>query len=104
MKRATIVAKAREYIGTPFVHQGRTKGQAIDCVGLVICTASELGLKNKHGVVASVEALPQQYSHQPQGNLTHETMAYHLPRKSMADMKPGDVVTARFSRATSHAA
>ena len=104
MKRADIVACARTYVDTPFVHQGRMKGKGIDCVGLVICVAAELGLQDKLGKVASIEDLPQQYSHMPQGNLTHDTMGQHLHRKGMDAMKPGDVVTCRFRGATSHAA
>lgn len=42
---------AREYISTPFVHQGRLKGVGIDCIGLVVCVARESGLeiKDYHG-------------------------------------------------------
>ncbi len=32
---ADIVAEARSCIGTPFRHQGRTKGLALDCLGLL---------------------------------------------------------------------
>lgn len=33
---ARLVAIARQWVGTPYVHQHRTKGVAVDCVGLVI--------------------------------------------------------------------
>ena len=33
--RLTIVAAAREWIGTPYRHQGSVKGIACDCLGLV---------------------------------------------------------------------
>jgi cell wall-associated NlpC family hydrolase len=39
-----IVTKAREYLGTRFHHQARLKGKAIDCVGLFLGIARELGL------------------------------------------------------------
>jgi NlpC/P60 family putative phage cell wall peptidase len=42
--RNKIVATARSYIGTRYVHQGRVKGVGIDCAGLIICVARELGL------------------------------------------------------------
>lgn len=41
-----IIAKAREFIGTPYLHQGRVKGAGIDCCGLVIQVAKELGLSD----------------------------------------------------------
>lgn len=33
---------ARGMIGTPWVHRGRTPGQALDCVGVVLAVASGL--------------------------------------------------------------
>lgn len=42
--RADIVSAARAYLGTPFVHQGRLRGAGVDCVGLLICMARDLGI------------------------------------------------------------
>ncbi len=42
--REQVVAKAREYLGTPHKHHGRVKGGAIDCAGLLICVGKELGI------------------------------------------------------------
>lgn len=42
--REQFVAEARTWIGTPYQHQGRLKGIACDCIGLVIGTAQALGL------------------------------------------------------------
>lgn len=39
--------RAREYVGTPFRHQGRTPGRALDCVGLPSCVAQSFGLEVK---------------------------------------------------------
>lgn len=33
---AQVIEEAREWIGTPYIHQQRLKGRATDCVGLVI--------------------------------------------------------------------
>lgn len=46
MNRQTIVNKAREFLETPYHHQGRIKGVGIDCAGLLICVAHELELSN----------------------------------------------------------
>lgn len=35
MRRADIVAAAREWLGTPYQHQASRKGQGTDCLGLV---------------------------------------------------------------------
>jgi cell wall-associated NlpC family hydrolase len=39
-----IVETARTWLGTPFHHQGRVKGAGVDCIGLVIGVARELGI------------------------------------------------------------
>ena len=35
-----IIAAARAELGTPFVHQGRIPGRALDCAGLAVVVAS----------------------------------------------------------------
>lgn len=37
-----IVAAARGWLGVPWRHQGRSR-RGVDCVGLVVCVARELG-------------------------------------------------------------
>ena len=39
-----MIAAAREAIGTPFRHQGRTVGKGIDCAGLMVYAMSSAGL------------------------------------------------------------
>lgn len=46
MTRAELmISAAREAIGTPFRHQGRTVGQGIDCAGLMVHSAKSAGLE-----------------------------------------------------------
>lgn len=40
---AAIVAAARSHLGTPWMHQARLPGHGMDCIGLVICVAREVG-------------------------------------------------------------
>ena len=47
--RSNIVACARSYVGTPFVHQGRVKGVGIDCIGLIVMVARDCGLRAEDG-------------------------------------------------------
>ena len=42
--REQVVRAAREWLGTPWHHQGRVKGVGVDCVGVVIGVARDLGL------------------------------------------------------------
>lgn len=41
---ADVVAAARGHLLTPWQHQGRVPGLALDCAGLLICVARQLGL------------------------------------------------------------
>lgn len=45
MRNTDLVVKtAREWVGTPYVHQHRQRGHAVDCVGLVIGVGIEAGV------------------------------------------------------------
>lgn len=39
-----ILAAARGWLGTKFHHQGRKKNVGVDCIGLIVGVAQELGL------------------------------------------------------------
>ncbi len=39
INKSRIVQTGRQYIGTPFVHQGRKPGIGLDCVGLISAIA-----------------------------------------------------------------
>lgn len=62
VSRADVVAAARGHIDTPWQHQGRLVGVALDCAGLVIVAARQLQL-----VPADFDI--NGYSRQPDGTL-----------------------------------
>jgi cell wall-associated NlpC family hydrolase len=82
--RAEVVAEARSWISTPWVHQHRTKGIAVDCAGLVIGVARSLGL-----VPADFDV--PAYKRQPNGTMI-DLCAAHMTRVDQAQMQPGDVL------------
>ena len=43
-KGLEVVDAARAWIGTPYVHQHRLRGSAVDCVGLIIGVGLEAGV------------------------------------------------------------
>jgi hypothetical protein len=70
---ADVVATARRYLNTPFAHEGRVRGRALDCVGLPICVAIDLGLRTTSGVLIDSDMFGA-YPRQPcAGYSTHET-------------------------------
>ena len=57
MTRNEIVNAARQWRGTQFVHQGRTK-HGVDCIGLVLNVAWELGALPRNYDVQGYERMP----------------------------------------------
>lgn len=55
---ADVVAAARAELGTPWMHQARLSGVAVDCAGLVIVTAKRLGLVPLAWDIADYGRLP----------------------------------------------
>jgi NlpC/P60 family putative phage cell wall peptidase len=92
MTGAAIVAAARGWIDTPYVHQSATKGAGCDCLGLIRGIWREL-----HG--AEPEAVPA-YSmdwSEPQGEERLWTAAArHMSSKARLVAHPGDVILFRM--------
>ena len=92
--RAAMVAAAREWIGTPWVHQQRLKGVAVDCVGLVIGIGRELGM-------CAPDFDVNGYGRRPDGTLLAQCaqLMRHIPRDTM---QPGDVIVVATDSAPCH--
>lgn len=92
-----IVAAARSLIGTPFRHQGRVPGLALDCAGLVIAVAAQLGID--HFDVPG-------YGRRPHQGLLEQTLdtqpALHAVGRSAH--QAGDILLMRFAREPQHLA
>lgn len=94
MRAEQIIAAARECIDTPFAHQGRVVGLALDCAGVAVHVAQHW---------YSVEQ-PAAY-----GRLPHDAMLEHwLDRQPylQREMVPhaGDVLLMRFKGEPQHLA
>lgn len=76
---AELVACARSWLGTRFHHQGRLKKTArhsggVDCLGLLVGVAAELGLRGKQGQLFS-DADVVSYGHLPDVAKLRQTLA-----------------------------
>lgn len=40
-----IAESARKYVGVPFLHQGRNRQSGLDCIGLLVVTFEDLGMR-----------------------------------------------------------
>ncbi len=91
-----VAAAARAWLGVPFRHQGRSR-EGVDCAGLIICIARELGL-----VDAGFDV--QGYSRRPDGVSLLAACGMHCERILPAGMAPGDVALLRIDQHPQHLA
>lgn len=93
--RQSIVSVARSYIGTPYSHQGRFPGLALDCAGLVVCAALECGFD-----VSDVAG----YSPTPDGVTFLAGIESQMDKIEISEVLPGDVLAFTFVVDPQHAA
>ncbi len=92
MSRAAIVAEARAWIGTPYLHQASLKQAGCDCLGLVRGVWRAL-----YG--AEPEALPPyapDWAEAGGRDVLAEAAARHLVPVSLGAIAPGDVLLFRW--------
>ena len=101
-----ILACARSWLGTPWRHQGRLKGVAVDCGGLILGVGKELGL---------LDFDTRAYGRIPDGQQLRALCEQHLCRKHIGGLAsssaavgqaimPADVLLMRFTRHPQHLA
>ena len=97
MNADDIIAAARSCIGSPFAHQGRIKGLALDCAGLAVSVAHDLGVEYND---------QQGYGREPfKGQLESALDAQPgLERVDIDDMQAGDLLLMRFASNPQHLA
>jgi cell wall-associated NlpC family hydrolase len=95
MKTAEIVAAARAVLHTPYAHQGRVAGLALDCAGVPVHVAKSLG-------VPLVDYT--RYGRLPVPAEMRAALDAHLERVPTEQMQPGDVVWIRFEKQPQHLA
>jgi cell wall-associated NlpC family hydrolase len=97
MTDADIIQLARTQLGTPFRHQGRVPGLALDCAGLFVVVATALGLQVQD---------ESGYGRNPWHGLLEQCIGRQpfLREVPKAEMRRGDVLLMRFSGEPQHIA
>lgn len=88
--RDAVVAEAREWIGTPFVHGQALKGIGCDCIGLVAGVAAALALPEAFAWHQDREL--RNYGRQPQPGPLLSACAKYLDCVPARDVQLGDVL------------
>lgn len=90
-----ILAAARLALGTPFAHQGRIAGRALDCAGLIVHVARSIGVP-----YMDVPA----YDRSPHQGLLQATLDSNDCLTRVSKRQAGDILLMRFSSEPQHLA
>jgi cell wall-associated NlpC family hydrolase len=94
-RQQQIIDAARSCIGTPFRHQGRCPGRGIDCAGVVVFVASQLGF-----AVRDVRG----YHRTPHKGRLQKALEENPFLTQVAEPQPGDVLLLRIRHDPQHLA
>jgi cell wall-associated NlpC family hydrolase len=97
---ADVVAEARTWLGTRWMHQGRKKGVGVDCIGLVGGVALALGLTGAQEWAADAEL--HAYGRTPMPPQLLGGCDRFMDRIKITDAAPGDVLVMAFGIAPQH--
>lgn len=92
--RAEIVAEARSWLGTPWVHQHCLKGVAVDCAQMIMAIGKARGLVPE-------DLRVDDYGREPNGTIL-KVCSEHMDPIRQADMLPGDVVVVMVEHQPQH--
>ncbi len=90
-----ILSKARQYLGTKFLHQGRSKKFGVDCIGLIFCVLQELNIKINGRNLSELDE--KNYARIPNGNYLKQKLDENL----IADER-GFIFLMRFGKNPQH--
>jgi len=92
MARLSMVAAARDLLGVPFLHRGRTRA-GLDCAGMVW-----LARKTAYGLTAD----DRNYPARPSSQMVLSKISRHGVRIGVREALPGDVVILQFGSFATH--
>ncbi len=100
MTRDEIVADARLWVGTPYVHQARVRGVGSDCIGVIGGIARDRG--TPEGLAWERDPAAHDYGPIPNPRRLLEQCAHWLDRIATTDAVAGDVLLMRFTDDPQH--
>lgn len=91
--REQILEAARAWLGTPFRHQGRCRGVGVDCIGLIVGVARDLGINARDRT---------DYPRQPDGRSLEAALENQLLCLRPEEIRPADVLLMRIRHLPQH--
>lgn len=92
--RSQFIAQASTWLKTPYHHQGRVKGVGVDCIGLLVCVAEELGI--------DCSDVPTNYSRAPDAAELFRSLSASGHVSPTDTPRPGDIAFFRIRGQPTH--
>ena len=90
MQPEAVIDVARKYLGVRFRHQGRSKEEGLDCLGLLICISHDLGLNWQPHLQRKM--CERDYSHTPNQAYLKDSLEMFLAPSEARTPQPAEVV------------
>lgn len=97
VSRSKVVAEARSWIGTAYLHQAELKGVGVDCGGLIRGVSVALGLipeNYKQMMPAEIHG----YGRRPDGDLGRDLCDLYWNRIEPDSVQPADLVLCSYGK------
>ena len=102
MNRKQIIQSALDWVDTPYHHHGMVKHVGVDCAMLVAAVALEHDALTKARLATAINYPTQWHLHNREERLLEQIEAFGAVRVDRDSMLPGDIVTFKYGRTTSH--
>lgn len=89
-----VVAAAKGWLGTPYLHQAAKKNLGCDCLGLILGVGRELGVD----LPGKVPPYSASWRDPNAGTLLQDRADHHLRRQNSRPPCPGDILLFRMRR------
>ncbi|MFN8971556.1 MAG: NlpC/P60 family protein [Alphaproteobacteria bacterium] len=99
---SAVIACARSYVGVRFAHQGRARQTGVDCLGLLILVAEEVGLSFDAQAPRALDRTD--YGAYPDAEFLRERLDHFLKPSPIDQMREGDVLLLAIDGRAQHLA
>ena len=102
MDVADVIAQARSLLGVRFLHQGRDAEHGLDCLGLLLVVAANMGIcfGGKHPLEIDVP----NYRTKPDTDFLQAQLARHLLPVSRLELRASDIILLEIDGQPQHLA
>lgn len=87
------IASLRSYIGVRFRHQGRSRDYGVDCIGLAVCAALDIGIAHGAERIVGYSRIPTDNDFDKWAGRFSVPLPYNRLQAIDRQVKVGDIIT-----------